>query len=72
MIQHNEIRYLKPIEAAFAARARLAHPEKWPQFLQGLLRYGKARTVVGVEVEGSGGLSARFLGTYVALGNERQ
>ena len=76
VIQHSEIRYLKPIEAAFAARARLARPEKWPQFLQGLLRHGKARTVVAVEVQGSHRVSARFLGTYVALGttnvNEQQ
>jgi thioesterase domain-containing protein len=73
VIQHNEIRYLKPIEGAFTARARLARPEKWIHFLQSLSRHGKARTTVAVEVEGPQGVSARFLGTYVALNvNERQ
>jgi thioesterase domain-containing protein len=67
VIQHNEIRYLKPIEGAFAARARLARPEKWAHFLQGLSRHGKARIAVAVEVESLRGVSARFLGTYVAL-----
>jgi thioesterase domain-containing protein len=73
VIQHNEIRYLKPIEGAFAARARLAQPEKWTYFLQGLSRHGRARTVIAVEVEGPRGISALFRGTYVALAvNERQ
>jgi thioesterase domain-containing protein len=72
VIQHNEIQYLKPIDSSFAARARLARPEKWTHFLQGLLRHGKARTVVAVEVESSRGVSARFLGTYVALGTTKR
>jgi thioesterase domain-containing protein len=67
VIQHNEIRYLKPIEGAIAARARLASPERWTHFLQSLSRHGKARTVVAVAVEGPRGVSARVLGTYVAL-----
>jgi thioesterase domain-containing protein len=67
VIQHNEIRYLKPIEGAFAARARLSCPEKWSHFLQGLSRHGKARTVAAIEVEGPRGISALFRGTYVAL-----
>jgi thioesterase domain-containing protein len=67
VIQHNEIRYAKRVESAFAARARLAHPEKWPHFLQGLSRHGKARTIVAVEVEGTHGISALFRGSYVAL-----
>ncbi len=67
VIQHNEIRYVTPIEGAFAARARLARPEQWSHFLQGLSRYGKARTIVAVEVEGTRGISALFRGTYVAL-----
>jgi thioesterase domain-containing protein len=67
VIQHNETRYLKPIEGKFAARARLTHPEKWPHFLQSLSRHGKARTIVKVEIEAAGGISALFRGTYVAL-----
>ena len=67
VIQHNEIRYVTPIDGAFAARARLARPEKWSHFLQGLSRHGKARTIVAVEVEGTHGISALFRGTYVAL-----
>jgi thioesterase domain-containing protein len=72
VIQHNEIRYLKPIEGTFAARARLAEPGKWTHFLQGLSRHGKARTIVVVEIEGPHGISAQFRGTYVAFANERQ
>jgi thioesterase domain-containing protein len=67
VIQHNEIRYVTPIEGAFSARARLARPEQWSHFLQGLARHRKARTIVAVEVEGTRGLSALFRGTYVAL-----
>jgi thioesterase domain-containing protein len=67
VIQHNETRYLKPIEGTFAARAGLAHPEKWTHFLQSLSRHGKARTIVEVEIETERGVSAHFRGTYVAL-----
>ena len=67
VIQHNEIRYLKAIEGPFAARARLAYPEKWTHFCQTLSRHGKARTIVAVEVEAAHGVSARFQGTFVAL-----
>ena len=68
VIQYNEIRYLKPLEGVFAARARLAHPRKWTHFLQGLSRHGKARTIVTVDIEGGRGIAAVFQGTYVALG----
>jgi thioesterase domain-containing protein len=68
VIQYNAIRYLKPVEDVFAARARLAHPGKWTHFMQGLSRHGKARTIVTVDVEGRGcGIAAVFQGTYVAL-----
>jgi thioesterase domain-containing protein len=72
VIQHNEKRYVTPIEGAFTARARLARPEQWAHFLQGLSRHGKARTIVAVEVEGTRGISALFRGTYVALMQRRQ
>jgi len=68
VIQYNEIRYLKPLQGVFAARARLAHPGKWTHFLQGLSRHGKARTIVTVDIEGGRGIAAVFQGTYVALG----
>jgi len=32
VIQHNEIRYVTPIEGAFSARVRLARPEQWSHF----------------------------------------
>ena len=67
VIQHSEIRYLKPIEDTFAARARLAHPQKWTHFCESLSRHGKARTSITVEVEAAHGISALFRGTYVAL-----
>ena len=68
VIQHNEIRYLKPIEGTFTARARLAYPEKWTHFRQTLSRHGKARTIVEVEIKAARGVSALFRGTFVALG----
>ena len=67
VIQYNAIRYLKPLEGVFAARARLTHPDKWTHFMQGLSRHGKARTIVTVDVEGGRGIAAVFQGTYVAL-----
>jgi thioesterase domain-containing protein len=67
VIHHNEIRYLKPIESTFAARARLAHPDKWTHFTHGLSRHRKARTIVTVEIEATDGICALFRGTYVAL-----
>jgi thioesterase domain-containing protein len=67
VIQHSEIRYLKPILASFTARARLADAEKWTQFLGTLSRHGKARTKVIVEIEAENGLSATFQGIYVSL-----
>ncbi len=67
VIQHSEIRYLKSIDGTFAACARLPYPEKWTQFVDGLSRHGKARTVVTVEIQTAQRVAAVFRGTYVAL-----
>jgi trans-aconitate 2-methyltransferase len=71
VIRHSETDYIKPIDGPFRARARLADPEKWTQFLLSLSRRGKARTTINVEVEASQGTAAYFQGTYVALWRAR-
>jgi thioesterase domain-containing protein len=43
VIQHSEIRYLKPVLGPFTARARLTDAGKWSHFRETLSRHGKAR-----------------------------
>jgi thioesterase domain-containing protein len=67
VIQHSEVRYLKPILGPFTARAHLTDARKWSHFRESLSRHGKARIKVTVEIDAETGLAAAFRGVYVAL-----
>jgi thioesterase domain-containing protein len=67
VIQRNSMDYIEPILGEFTARALLAEPDKWPQFMAMLARKGKARIAVASVLECRGQLVGRFSGEFVAL-----
>lgn len=67
VIQRNTMQFIQPITGAFTAKAGLAQPEKWPQFIRTLQRRGKGRVTAKVELEQDGQLVGEFRGEFVAL-----
>jgi thioesterase domain-containing protein len=70
VIQRNSIEYECPIAGEFTARAQLDE-QAWTRFSEMLARKGKARIVVGSQIEYEGQIAARFTGDFVALDVER-
>ena len=60
--------YNRPIHGTFAARAKLAQPAKWPQFLRLLTRRGVARITIASTLEFAGEEIGFFTGDFVAFG----
>jgi thioesterase domain-containing protein len=67
VIQRNTMDYQRPIAGDFTARAALAQPQRWPQFLDTLTRRGRARVVVEAQLEHAGAVAGSFSGEFVAL-----
>ena len=67
VIQRNTMDYERPIAGDFTARAILAQPQRWPQFLDTLTRRGRARVVVAALLEHAGAVAGSFSGEFVAL-----
>ena len=67
VIQRNTMDYERPIAGDFTARAILAQPQRWPQFLDTLTRRGRARIVVEALLEHAGAVAGSFSGEFVAL-----
>jgi thioesterase domain-containing protein len=69
VIQRNSMEYELPIAGEFTARASLAQPEAWGQFIRTLARRGKARVTVVAVLDHDGHAVGRFSGDFVALGD---
>jgi thioesterase domain-containing protein len=70
VIQRNTMEYRQPILAAFSARARLEHPERWERFTAALLRRGMGRIAVSAvlqQLEDGERVAGLFTGQFVAL-----
>ena len=67
VIQRNTMEYQRPIAGDFTARAALAHPQRWQQFMATLARRGKARIAVTALLEQGGQIAGRLSGEFVAL-----
>lgn len=67
VIQGNSIQYLRPVESAFTAEARLQDPAAWDVFLRTLTRRGRARVTIDCALDCEGDRVAEFKGEFVAL-----
>jgi thioesterase domain-containing protein len=68
VIQYSTMDYGLPIAGEFTARSSLEQPERWARFVDTLLRKGRARIGVTVQLEHAGKAVGRFTGRFVALG----
>jgi thioesterase domain-containing protein len=67
VIQRNSMEFERPLAGGFFARAVLAEPQRWPQFLDSLQRRGKSRIgVIALLWQEEGEIAARFSGDFVA------
>jgi hypothetical protein len=62
--------YSRPMSGEFAARAVLAAPDQWPQFLRMLERWGRARINVNSVLEYAGEQAGLFSGEFVAFAGD--
>lgn len=67
VIQRNSMEYRRPVLGEFSARAVLAHPERWQQFLTMLASKGRARVTVSTVLECAGETAGTFTGDFVAF-----
>lgn len=67
VIQHNTMRYDKPIVDDFYAICRFDDTPRWSRFKTTLQRHGRARITVTSVLECQGGAVAGFEGQFVAL-----
>jgi thioesterase domain-containing protein len=68
VIQSNTMHYELPISGTFTARAFIAAPADWQQFMRMLSRKGRARIAVMSVLEYEGRQAGRLQGQFVALG----
>jgi thioesterase domain-containing protein len=68
VIQRHTMNFELPIAGTFTARAFIAQPAAWPQFLRMLARKSRARITVSAVVEYGGKAVAHLEGAFVALG----
>jgi thioesterase domain-containing protein len=67
VIQRQTMNYDRPIIGTFAARALLAEPGEWPQFMRLLRRRGRARITVASTLDYAGDAAGQFSGDFVAF-----
>ena len=67
VIQRHTMKYERPILGTFAARALLAEPAEWPQFVRLLTRRGRARITVASTLDYAGDAAGHFSGDFVAF-----
>jgi thioesterase domain-containing protein len=67
VIQRQTMRYDRPILGTFSARALLAEPAEWPQFVRLLARRGRARITVASTLDYAGDTAGHFSGDFVAF-----
>jgi thioesterase domain-containing protein len=67
VIQRQTMKYNRPILGTFSARALLADPAEWPQFVRLLTRRGRARITVASTLEYAGDAAGHFSGAFVAF-----
>jgi thioesterase domain-containing protein len=70
VIQRHTMDYSRPMSGEFAARAVLAAPDQWPQFLRMLERWGRARINVNSVLEYAGEQAGLFSGEFVAFAGD--
>jgi thioesterase domain-containing protein len=66
VIQRQTMKYNRPILGTFTARALLAEPAEWPQFVRLLTRRGRARITVAATLDYAGDTVGHFSGDFVA------
>jgi thioesterase domain-containing protein len=66
VIQESTIHYLKPVHGEFQGSLEAPPPEQLEKFLKMLLRRGRGRIHLHVEIHGGQTLAARFDGVFVA------
>jgi thioesterase domain-containing protein len=67
VIQRQTMKYDRPILGTFSARALLAEPAEWPQFVRLLARRGRARITVASTLDYAGDTAGHFSGDFVAF-----
>jgi len=67
VIQRQTMRYDRPILGTFSARALLAEPAEWPQFVRLLARRARARITVASTLDYAGDTAGHFSGDFVAF-----
>jgi len=67
VIQRQTMKYHRPILGTFSARALLADPAEWPQFVRLLTRRGRARIAVASTLDYAGAAAGHFSGDFVAF-----
>ena len=68
VIQRNTMRYDKPLDSAFRARAEAPARDAWDAFTRMLRRKGRARISVRATLLGEDGEAGELDGEFVALG----
>ncbi len=67
VIQESRVRYEKPVRGPFQARCTAPADDVWDRFVRTVVRRGKGRIQVDVELTSDGCRVAGYTGTYVAL-----
>ena len=67
VIQRHSMSFELPIAGAFTARAFIAPPAAWQQFMRMLERKNRARITVSVVLEQGGNAVAHLVGAFVAM-----
>lgn len=67
-VADSQVKYLAPLYEDLVAEAMPAEGEQWPQFVETLRRYGKARIAMQARVPmAAGGEATVFSGRFVAM-----
>ena len=66
VLQDSSVKYLKPITSDFVARCLPPSEAEVSRLLAGIVRHGRGRMALAVEISTGEGLAASFRGRYVA------